>query len=408
MGGSAYLLGPALWKSALCAAWQERNRTGHRRRAAVTSPPAAGDGIDFIDRVVDPVRCGRLDRVVDPVGCGSFGRDGMRILRSLLVALFVVVTGVVGAPGSSFAQIGVAITIAPPVLPVYAQPPIPAPGYLWTPGYWAYGAYGYYWVPGTWVRPPVVGLLWTPGYWGWGGAAFVFHAGFWGPTIGFYGGVNYGFGYGGVGYAGGYWSNGNLYYNHSVNNFGNTRIANVYNRNVTVNKVTNVSYNGGAGGTTAQATPAEQAAAHDARVVPATQAQVQHQQTASTNPALRVANNHGTPPIAATSRAGEFTGRGVVAARGAPAARPVPGAAERPAPATGPHAAVAPQEHRNVPPQSHPAAPETAQQRAAQQHAAQQRAAQQRAAQQRAAQQRAAQQRAAHERAPQRPEDTNK
>ena len=34
------------------------------------------------------------------------------------------------------AQIGVglSITIAPPILPVYVQPPIPAPGYLWTPG----------------------------------------------------------------------------------------------------------------------------------------------------------------------------------------------------------------------------------------------------------------------------------
>jgi WXXGXW repeat (2 copies) len=47
------------------------------------------------------------------------------------------------------------------------QPEIPAPGYIWTPGYWAYGTDGYYWVPGTWVQPPAVGLLWTPGYWGW-------------------------------------------------------------------------------------------------------------------------------------------------------------------------------------------------------------------------------------------------
>ena len=76
---------------------------------------------------------------------------------------------------------------------------------MWTPGYWAYGPAGYYWVPGVWVRPPQVGVLWTPGYWGWGGSAFVFHEGYWGPHIGFYGGVNYGFGYGGVGFEGGYW-----------------------------------------------------------------------------------------------------------------------------------------------------------------------------------------------------------
>jgi hypothetical protein len=89
---------------------------------------------------------------------------------------------------------------------------------LWTPGYWSYGDEGYFWVPGTWVEPPTVGLLWTPGYWGWGGNAFAWNEGYWGAQIGFYGGVNYGFGYGGIGYGGGYWNNGAFYYNRSVNN----------------------------------------------------------------------------------------------------------------------------------------------------------------------------------------------
>jgi hypothetical protein len=48
-------------------------------------------------------------------------------------------------------------------LPVYDQPPIPEPGYIWTPGYWAWDDdSGYYWVPGTWVLPPEPALLWTP------------------------------------------------------------------------------------------------------------------------------------------------------------------------------------------------------------------------------------------------------
>ena len=97
-------------------------------------------------------------------------------------------------PTASFASVNIAIGVSvgtpPPALPVYAQPPIPAPGYIWTPGYWAWGPAGYYWVPGVWVMPPAVGMLWTPGYWGWGGSAYVFHAGYWGPHIGFYGGVN--------------------------------------------------------------------------------------------------------------------------------------------------------------------------------------------------------------------------
>ena len=53
-------------------------------------------------------------------------------LVSLLPALAVI------SPAPSHAQF-VSITIAPPVLPVYVQPAIPAPGYIWTPGYWAYG-----------------------------------------------------------------------------------------------------------------------------------------------------------------------------------------------------------------------------------------------------------------------------
>jgi hypothetical protein len=65
----------------------------------------------------------------------------------------------------------------PPELPSYEQPPIPEPGYMWTPGYWAGGPYGYFWVPGTWVQPPAVGLLWTPGYWGWRDGIYVWNAG---------------------------------------------------------------------------------------------------------------------------------------------------------------------------------------------------------------------------------------
>ena len=39
----------------------------------------------------------------------------------------------------AFVNIGVSINVAPPELPVYEQPPVPGPGYLWTPGYWAWG-----------------------------------------------------------------------------------------------------------------------------------------------------------------------------------------------------------------------------------------------------------------------------
>jgi hypothetical protein len=238
------------------------------------------------------------------------GRNIMRLVRTLALLLFAAIAGV----SEASAQL-VSITIAPPVLPVYEQPPIPGPGYIWTPGYWAWGDDGYYWVPGTWVLPPAVGLLWTPGYWGWRDGIYVWNAGYWGPHIGFYGGINYGFGYTGVGYAGGFWRGGVFQYNRTVNNFGGVHITNAYSKTVINNtNVTNVSFNGGAGGTNAKATPQELAAANEQHMPP-TQAQTQHQNLASTNPAMHASNNGGHPQVAATSHAGQFNGPGVVGAK---------------------------------------------------------------------------------------------
>ena len=130
------------------------------------------------------------------------------------------------------------LPIAPPELPVYEQPICPGDGYLWTPGYWAYGDDDYYWVPGTWVLAPEVGFLWTPGYWGWGDGGYVFYDGYWGPQVGFYGGINYGFGYFGHGYEGGRWDHDHFFYNRSVTNVNVTVIHNVYNTTV-VNRSVN-------------------------------------------------------------------------------------------------------------------------------------------------------------------------
>ena len=88
----------------------------------------------------------------------------MNRLRSLLILSIVVLTTAAVSWGAVF----VSVSFGPPLLPVYVQPVCPAPGYIWAPGYWAWGPDfdDYYWVPGTWVLPPAVGLLWTPGYWG--------------------------------------------------------------------------------------------------------------------------------------------------------------------------------------------------------------------------------------------------
>src|SRR5271169_6606134 len=215
----------------------------------------------------------------------------VKAFRLLLVAL-----AILAIPASSHAQIavGISVHIGPPALPVYVQPVCPAAGYIWTPGYWAYGPDGYFWVPGTWVMAPAVGLLWTPGYWGWGGNAYAWNAGYWGPHVGFYGAFNY---------------------NRSVNNV-NVNVTNihVYNKTVINNTTINhVSYNGGNGGINARPSSAEQVAARDRHTAPTTM-QTQHVRAASTNQELLASVNHGRPAIAATAKPGEFS-RGAVPAK---------------------------------------------------------------------------------------------
>lgn len=220
---------------------------------------------------------------------------------------------------AAFAQVsvGVVITIAPPPLPIYDQPLCPGENYIWTPGYWAYGDDfdDYYWVPGTWVLAPQVGFLWTPGYWEWNENRYVFYDGYWGPQVGFYGGIFYGFGYFGEGYEGGRWDHDRFFYNTTVNNVNITEIHNVYNAPVrTESTPPRVSYHGGNGGINRPPKPEELAAAR-ARHIPPVPVQREHVQVARTSPDLRASVNMGKPPVAATPKPGAFKERGVVPAK---------------------------------------------------------------------------------------------
>jgi hypothetical protein len=196
-----------------------------------------------------------------------------RVIGSFVLALVLL-----AIPATSSAAVAISITVAPPVLPVYVQPPCPADGYIWTPGYWAWGPAGYYWVPGVWVAPPSVGLLWTPGYWGFVGGAYLWHVGYWGPHVGFYGGVNYGFGYPGHGFIGGVWAGGAFRYNTAVVNVNRTVVRNVYvDRTVIHNTVVNnrASFNG-PGGLNERPTETERAAMNEHHA-PATSTQMNHE-----------------------------------------------------------------------------------------------------------------------------------
>ena len=197
----------------------------------------------------------------------------------------------------------------PPPLPEYSQPECPGEGYIWTPGYWSYATNGYYWVPGAWSQPPEAGYLWTPGYWGFVGGRYRYHYGFWGRHIGYYGGINYGFGYVGVGYQGGYWNGNQFNYNRAVNNVNVSNVQ-VYNRTITNTVVINnttvnitntrVSYNG-PGGVTRQPLPTEVAAVREQRIPPMT-TQIQARQAAAQNRQQFASVNHGRPAMVAAAQ----------------------------------------------------------------------------------------------------------
>src|SRR5580693_6456985 len=232
---------------------------------------------------------------------------GISTCFALAAALFVIPA----TPSTVSAQVVLSVTVAPPVLPVYTQPVCPGDGFIWTPGYWSYSDDGgYFWVPGTWVEPPTVGLLWTPGYWGWSSGAYLWNAGYWGPEVGFYGGINYGFGYVGTGYYGGRWDNGHFFYNSRVNNVNVNIVHNVYQKTVIVHD-SHVSFNGGRGGVSARPTAVQERFAHEQHTAP-TSVQEQHVTAARSDRSQFASVNHGRPAVVATARPGEFHGAGVV------------------------------------------------------------------------------------------------
>jgi len=230
--------------------------------------------------------------------------------RAILVSIVAIAVGFSTAALASAARaqigVGISVRVGPPPLPVYAQPYCPGPNYIWTPGYWGWGPGGYYWVPGTWVLAPRPGLLWTPGWWGFAGGAYLWHPGYWGPHVGFYGGINYGFGYFGNGFVGGEWRGGRFFYNTAVSRVNARLIHDVYvNRNYQRMTAGRVAFNGGPHGVNARPT-AEQQRWDREQHFGRTPAQDRHISAAQNNRAYHYSENHGRPPVGATQRPNQF------------------------------------------------------------------------------------------------------
>jgi WXXGXW repeat (2 copies) len=220
-----------------------------------------------------------------------------------LTVLLIAMSSIFGTAKINAQDASLGITVAPPELPVYAQPPCNNDGYLWSPGYWAYGADGYYWVPGVWVDPPEAGVLWTPGYWGFAGGFYGWNVGYWGPTVGYYGGVCYGYGYGGDGFYGGRWNGGHFQYNTAAWHVNGGVVHNTYvDRTVINNTGARSSFNGPGGVSRGPNTREQSAAKEDHHQI--TAAQQSHHQSAITNKNQKSTANHGTPATTARTKVG--------------------------------------------------------------------------------------------------------
>jgi hypothetical protein len=228
----------------------------------------------------------------------------MRFFRS--VRWFLLALVILLVPVSSQAGVFISVGFAPPVLPVYVQPDCPQPGLMWTPGYWAYGPDGYFWVPGAWVPAPYEGALWTPGYWGWSNGLFVFHEGYWGRHIGYYGGVNYGFGYFGIGFAGGEWRGHDFFYNTAVMHVDHRFIRSTFEdrgrmERGFVDRNSRVAFSGGPGGIRHDPAPEERMAEHEQHMAK-TSFQQQHQNSAMGDRNSYARNNGGRPQNLAVAK----------------------------------------------------------------------------------------------------------
>src|ERR1700741_1007879 len=118
---------------------------------------------------------------------------GTRRIASPLIRLLFVMVLALGMASTAQSSVFVSVAIAPPPIPVYAQPVCPGPNYIWVPGYWAWDADGgYYWVPGYWTLAPFGVALWAAVGGGGGNGVFVGPPVFGGRHVGFYGGIDYG------------------------------------------------------------------------------------------------------------------------------------------------------------------------------------------------------------------------
>lgn len=79
----------------------------------------------------------------------------------------------------AFGQISIMIGTPPPPIRYEVAPPMPQPGYVWMPGYWAPVHGRYAWYSGRWANPPYHGAAWNSPRWRHEGDGWRYYDGGW-------------------------------------------------------------------------------------------------------------------------------------------------------------------------------------------------------------------------------------
>ena len=96
-----------------------------------------------------------------------------------LVAVFAGV-GIIAGCGGGGTYYYAGVTTGPPAPLVYGPVGIaPAPGYIWTDGFYNWRGGTWVWVPGRWVRPPYPHARWVRPYYQRQRHGYRMHPGHW-------------------------------------------------------------------------------------------------------------------------------------------------------------------------------------------------------------------------------------
>ena len=97
--------------------------------------------------------------------CKTLCRGKPLMNRRAIVAALCGLALLLTSPPAFSANLSFSVALTPPAPIVETVPPPPAPGTVWTRGYWSRDGVKYVWVAGQYVVAPFPDALWIGGRW---------------------------------------------------------------------------------------------------------------------------------------------------------------------------------------------------------------------------------------------------